>query len=167
MAKSCEDIQEEIGQSISGELSVRVHKHIKVCKECDNYAQKIIRLEKIYKEEGSFTEPAGQPSARLLKWVAMSVGACIILLLPDTYKIDLGFESQPEMLKTKYTASRDTSISPKILEDQLNQYISNWSQVEEDFWEQIGEEGWYFDDYSKSMEVISQWQIDNLDVEES
>ena len=75
MGQSCENIKEEIGQSIAGELSVTVHEHIKSCKDCDNYAQKIIRLEKVFRNEGVFTEPAGQSSARSFKWFVMSVAA--------------------------------------------------------------------------------------------
>ena len=163
MGQSCEDIQEEIGQSIAGELSVRVHRHIKGCKDCDNYAQKIIRLEKVFKEDGIFVEPAGQSSARTFKWIAMSVSACIILLLPDTYKIDLGFDKQQKLLHTNNKVNQEISNSTGILEEQLNQYVINWSKTEQELWDQIGEIAWNFDDYSQSMEVINQWQLDQLD----
>ena len=64
MGQSCEDIKEEIGQSIAGELSSGVHEHIKSCKDCDNYAQKIIRLEKVFRDEGVFNELRERTSFR-------------------------------------------------------------------------------------------------------
>ena len=167
MGQSCEDIKEEIGQSIAGELSSGVHEHIKSCKDCDNYAQKIIRLEKVFRDEGVFNEPAGQSSARIFKWIAMSVGACIILLLPDTYKIDLGLDARKDLAHINYDVSAGSNASNETRENELNQYVNNWSDTELDLWDQIGEIGLGFDDYSQSMEVINQWQIDHLDMEES
>lgn len=167
MGQSCEDIREEIGQSIAGELSIRVHEHIKSCKDCDNYAQKIIRLEKVFRDEGVFTEPAGQSSARAFKWFVMSVAACLILLLPDTYKIDLGLDGSKNLVHTNYAVNIESNVSNETRETELNKYVNNWSDIEQDLWEQIGEAGSDLDSYTESMEVINQWQIDHLDMEES
>ena len=167
MGQSCENIKEEIGQSIAGELSVTVHEHIKSCKDCDNYAQKIIRLEKVFRNEGVFTEPAGQSSARTFKWFVMSVAACIILLLPDTYKIDFGLDGRKDLVHTNYAVNGESNASNETRETELNKYVNNWSDTEQDLWEQIGEAGSDLDAYTQSMEVINQWQIDYLDMEES
>ena len=97
----------------------------------------------------------------------MSVGACIILLLPDTYKIDLGLDARKDLVHINYDVSADSNASNETRENELNQYVNNWSDTELDLWDQIGEIGLGFDDYSQSMEVINQWQIDHLDMEES
>tara|TARA_Y100000589_G_C26690895_1_gene441761 strand:+ start:54 stop:554 length:501 start_codon:yes stop_codon:yes gene_type:complete len=166
MSRPCKDIQEEIGQSVAGDLSVEVHKHLKDCSECDDYAQKIIRLERIFKEEGLVSELVGQSSTRKLKWLVMSAGACIILLLPDTYKLDSGLYLQEQSRQSKFVTTQSNN-SADIREDQLDQYVSTWLQSEQDLWEQIGEMDWALDEYYESMEIISQWQVEHLEMQES
>ncbi len=167
MSQLCENIREEIGQSVAGELSIKVHQHIKDCKECDNYAQKIIRLEMVFKEEGLITELAGKSSTRKLKWMLMSVAACIILLLPDRDKYDLESQVYEELLPNKNIAFEQVDTSAGTQEENLSQYVRNWSEVEQALWEQIGEMDWIDDEYTESMEVINQWQIDQIGMHES
>ena len=168
MVQSCENIREEIGQSVAGEFSIKVHQHIKDCKECDNYAQKIIRLERVFKEEGLITELAGKSTTRKLKWMLMSVAACIILLLPDGDKFDLESQVDEELLPKKNIAFQQVDTSAEIIqEDNLSQYVRNWSEAEQALWEQIGEMDWTDDEYTESMEVINQWQIDQIGMHES
>ena len=166
MSRPCKNIQDEIGQSVAGDLSVEVHKHLKECSECDDYAQNIIRLERMFKEEGLVSEIAGQSSARKLKWLAMSVGACIILLLPDTYKLDSGLYLQEQAGQSKVVTTQfDDSVHTR--EGQLDKYVNTWLRSEQDLWEQIGEMEWALDEYSESMEIISNWQVEHLEMQES
>ena len=97
----------------------------------------------------------------------MSVGACIILLLPDTYKIDLGLDARKDLAHINYDVSADSNASNETRETELHQYVNNWSDTELDLWRQIGEIDWITADYSQSIKVINQWQIDHLDMDES
>ena len=79
----------------------------------------------------------------------------------------MGLDARKDLAHVNYDVSTDSNALNETRETELHQYVNNWSDTELDLWEQIGEIGLDFDDYSQSMEVINQWQIDHLDMDES
>lgn len=166
----CEAIQENIGQSLAGEFDPEIHAHLKMCRNCDKYAQDILRLEQLFRKEALRTERSGERTWRKVKWTSMALAAILILILPEPSKNDLDI-SRSSFTKPTTLVATDFTETASMVMNEMYEELANMdldlSDRKADIWDQLDGEEWSWDSFSESMEILREWQTNELELQKS
>ena len=167
MDSKCKIVQRQIGGSRAGEFGSEIHEHLKYCKDCDQYAQDIIRLEKVFKNDAISMVQPHQQIWKKSKWSLMTIAAIMIIFLPNPFQQKSRFQLAGKSGNDVIISSdfkQNSQFSIDTIYYDLAQININLALENNDIWEQLDDMEWPFDAYSQSMDVIQQWEFDELEL---
>lgn len=167
MDSKCKIIQREIGGSRVGDFDSGIYEHLKYCKDCDKYAQDIVRLEKLFKTDAVSMVQPHQQIWKKSKWSLMTIAAIMIIFVPNPFQQKsrfqlVGTSGNEVIISSEYKHNSEFSIDTIYYD--LAQININLALENDDIWEQLDEMEWSFDAYSQSMDVIQEWEFDELEL---
>ena len=101
------------------------------------------------------------------KWSLMTIAAIMIIFVPNPFQQKsrfqlVGTSGNEVIISSEYKHNSEFSIDTIYYD--LAQININLALENDDIWEQLDEMEWSFDAYSQSMDVIQEWEFDELEL---